>query len=164
MGTIGATAGIILGKVVLYLAMSADGYIADEQGGASVAEQLLKENGIDKLRLSIIPMALGKGVRLFPKPEQELKLNLVGTEYYNGIVDLGYENKKNPMKSEDFMGFLTRPLTLEPPRTRAFALDIRKSLEREMAPGPCLVVEVTGFEPAASWSQTKRATNCATPR
>ena len=26
------------------------------------------------------------------------------------------------------------------------------------------MVEVTGFEPAASWSQTKRATNCATPR
>ena len=26
------------------------------------------------------------------------------------------------------------------------------------------VVEVTGFEPTASWSRTKRATNCATPR
>ena len=26
------------------------------------------------------------------------------------------------------------------------------------------LVEVTGFEPAASWSQTKRATICATPR
>ena len=26
------------------------------------------------------------------------------------------------------------------------------------------VVEVTGLEPAASWSQTTRATNCATPR
>ena len=25
------------------------------------------------------------------------------------------------------------------------------------------MVEVTGFEPAASWSQTTRATNCATP-
>ena len=26
------------------------------------------------------------------------------------------------------------------------------------------VVEVTGLEPMASWSRTKRATNCATPR
>ena len=26
------------------------------------------------------------------------------------------------------------------------------------------MVEVTGFEPMASWSRTKRATNCATPR
>ena len=25
------------------------------------------------------------------------------------------------------------------------------------------MVRVTGFEPAASWSQTKRATSCATP-
>ena len=27
-----------------------------------------------------------------------------------------------------------------------------------------IMVEVTGLEPAASWSQTTRATNCATPR
>ena len=27
-----------------------------------------------------------------------------------------------------------------------------------------ILVEVTGLEPAASWSQTTRATNCATPR
>ena len=26
------------------------------------------------------------------------------------------------------------------------------------------MVGVTGFEPTASWSRTKRATNCATPR
>ena len=26
------------------------------------------------------------------------------------------------------------------------------------------MVEVTGIEPATSWSQTTRATNCATPR
>ena len=26
------------------------------------------------------------------------------------------------------------------------------------------MVEVTGLEPAASWSQTTRATSCATPR
>ena len=26
------------------------------------------------------------------------------------------------------------------------------------------MVEVTGLEPMASWSRTKRATNCATPR
>ena len=29
---------------------------------------------------------------------------------------------------------------------------------------PSFLVEVTGFEPMASWSRTKRATNCATPR
>lgn len=33
LGTIGATEGIVMGQIVLYLAMSVDGYIADEQGG-----------------------------------------------------------------------------------------------------------------------------------
>ena len=28
----------------------------------------------------------------------------------------------------------------------------------------CFLVGMTGFEPATSWSQTKRATNCATSR
>ena len=27
-----------------------------------------------------------------------------------------------------------------------------------------LLVEVTGLEPATAWSQTRNATNCATPR
>ena len=31
-------------------------------------------------------------------------------------------------------------------------------------PGATDMVEVTGLEPMASWSRTKRATNCATPR
>ena len=62
-------------------------------GGASVAGQLLKEGRIDRLWLSVIPTVLGKGVRLFPDMEQELTLKLVGTEQYNGIVDLIYEKR-----------------------------------------------------------------------
>ena len=62
-------------------------------GGASVAGQLLKEDCIDQLWLSIIPTVLGKGVRLFPELSQELPLKLVGTERYNGIVDLVYERR-----------------------------------------------------------------------
>ena len=49
--------------------------------------------GIDQLWLSIIPTVLGKGVRLFPKLSQELPLKLVGTERWNGIVDLVYEKR-----------------------------------------------------------------------
>ena len=63
-------------------------------GGASVAGQLLKEGRIDKLWLSIIPTVLGKGVRLFPELSQELPLKLVGTEHWNGIVDLVYERRR----------------------------------------------------------------------
>lgn len=62
-------------------------------GGASVAGQLLKEDRIHKLWLSVIPTVLGKGVRLFPELAQELPLKLVGTERYNGIVDLVYERR-----------------------------------------------------------------------
>lgn len=62
-------------------------------GGASVARQLLKENRIDKLWLSVIPTVLGKGVRLFPGLHRELPLKLVATEHYNGIVDLVYEKR-----------------------------------------------------------------------
>lgn len=62
-------------------------------GGASVAGQLLKEGRIDQLWLSIIPTVLGKGVRLFPELPQELPLKLVGTEHWNGIVDLVYEKR-----------------------------------------------------------------------
>ena len=45
------------------------------------------------LTISIIPTVLGKGVRLFPELSQELPLKLVGTERYNGIVDLVYERR-----------------------------------------------------------------------
>ena len=62
-------------------------------GGASVAGQLLKENRIDQLWLSIIPTVLGKGVRLFPELSRELPLHLVKTEHWNGIVDLIYEKR-----------------------------------------------------------------------
>lgn len=62
-------------------------------GGASVAGQLLKENRVDKLWLSVIPTVLGKGVRLFPELPQEFPLKLVGTESYNGIVDLVYKRR-----------------------------------------------------------------------
>ena len=35
----------------------------------------------------------GKGVRLYPELGPELPLKLVGTEHYNGIVDLVYEKR-----------------------------------------------------------------------
>ena len=62
-------------------------------GGASVAGQLLKESRIDQLWLSVIPVVLGKGIRLFPELSQALPLKLMGTQQYNGIVDLVYEKR-----------------------------------------------------------------------
>lgn len=62
-------------------------------GGASVAGQLMQEGRIDTLWLSVIPVVLGNGIRLFPELLQELPLQLVGTQRYNGIVDLIYEKR-----------------------------------------------------------------------
>lgn len=62
-------------------------------GGASVAGQLLREDRIDRLWLSIIPTVLGKGIRLFPQLSKEIPLKLVSTEQWNGIVDLEYEKR-----------------------------------------------------------------------
>ena len=36
LGTIGAMEEIVMGKIVLYLAISVDGYLVDEQGGADL--------------------------------------------------------------------------------------------------------------------------------
>ncbi len=62
-------------------------------GGASVAGQLLEEDRIDQLWLSVIPVVLGKGIRLFPELPQALPLKLAETNHYNGIVDLVYEKQ-----------------------------------------------------------------------
>ena len=53
----------------------------------------MKEGRIDQLWLSIIPSLLGKGVRLFQEIPEELQLKLVGTDHWNGIVDLVYEKR-----------------------------------------------------------------------
>ncbi len=42
-------------------------------------------------------------------------------------------------------------------------LQCRRNIKREAKPPSLYLVRVTGFEPAASCSQSRRATNCATP-
>lgn len=60
-------------------------------GGASLAQQLMREGMIDRLHLSIIPTILGSGISLFENNGPQLNLRLVRTEVCNGIVDLVYE-------------------------------------------------------------------------
>lgn len=62
-------------------------------GGAEIVQQLISANIIDKYYISVIPTILGNGVRLFAEAEQEIKLRLVKTQNYNGIVDLVYERR-----------------------------------------------------------------------
>ncbi len=59
-------------------------------GGASIINQLAKDNLIDVYHLTIIPVLLGNGVRLFESSENTIELRLVKTMDYNGIVELVY--------------------------------------------------------------------------
>lgn len=60
-------------------------------GGSDVLNQLLQDNLIDEFFISIIPVILGDGVRLFRdgRPELDLKLQSA-TEFDTGLVQLHY--------------------------------------------------------------------------
>lgn len=64
-------------------------------GGADLVRQLRKEDLIDVYYLSVIPMLLGKGIRLFEESESRIPLRLIRTQSYNGITDLVYERREN---------------------------------------------------------------------
>lgn len=62
-------------------------------GGADVAQQLMRADCIDRYHLAVIPTLLGDGLRLFPTMPQELKLRLIDTFHYNGIIEAIYERR-----------------------------------------------------------------------
>lgn len=62
-------------------------------GGANVAAQLLEEDAIDRFHLTVIPVLLGKGIRLFAQLQQKRELRLIGTESYDGMTDLVFERR-----------------------------------------------------------------------
>lgn len=60
-------------------------------GGAKVVHLLLKNQLIDELIISIIPVLLGDGIRLFKGEEPEQKLELISTKAFEkGLVQLHY--------------------------------------------------------------------------
>lgn len=63
-------------------------------GGASIANQFIHLDLIDRYHITVIPTILGNGVRLFEKHSTEHLLRLISTEHYNGMVDLVYEPRK----------------------------------------------------------------------
>lgn len=99
----------VLRKVVLYIAMSLDGYIADKNGsvdwlegydsggniwicgGADIAGQLMSGGLIDIFHISVIPVILGGGVRLFAASGKEIRLKLLEEKVCNGIAEVVYE-------------------------------------------------------------------------
>lgn len=59
-------------------------------GGAEVVRRLVEEDLIDCYYLTVIPVLLGSGIRLFENNFNEIKLRLVKSQSYNGMTDLVY--------------------------------------------------------------------------
>lgn len=60
-------------------------------GGAEIIDQLLHKNLIDEMTVSIIPVLLGEGIRLFGGNFPEQKLQLSGCKTFEkGLVQLHY--------------------------------------------------------------------------
>lgn len=64
-------------------------------GGAEIINELLKQDLIDEFVISVIPVLLGDGTRLFNnrRPEQVLEFITVKT-FETGLVQLHYKRKK----------------------------------------------------------------------
>jgi len=61
-------------------------------GGAEIVNELLKENLIDELIISIIPILVGSGTKLFNDGRPEQKLKLISTKQFDkGLTQLHYK-------------------------------------------------------------------------
>ncbi|MDE6859842.1 MAG: dihydrofolate reductase family protein [Duncaniella sp.] len=59
-----------------------------------MARELIAANLIDTYHLAIIPIILGKGIRLFDSTSRPIELTLTDTKEYNGITELIYNRRK----------------------------------------------------------------------
>lgn len=62
-------------------------------GGAKLAQQLINADLIDRYYITVIPVLLGDGLRLFENGNHEILLRLVGSRSCNGMTDLIYEKR-----------------------------------------------------------------------
>jgi dihydrofolate reductase len=99
------TPGQDIGKIKFYTGnlkeliiklKSQDGKNIFIDGGSEIVNELVKEKLIDQFCISIIPVLLGTGIRLFKdgQPEQNLKL-VRSKNYSSGLVQLHYDRDDN---------------------------------------------------------------------
>jgi dihydrofolate reductase len=71
-----------------------EGQIIYCDGGAEVINELLKHDLVDELTISVIPVLLGDGTRLFKDGRPEQLLELVSAKSYDtGLTQLHYRRK-----------------------------------------------------------------------
>lgn len=64
-------------------------------GGAEVITALLNDDLVDEMTISIVPILLGNGTRLFKNGRPEQHLELVGSQAYDtGLVQLRYKRNR----------------------------------------------------------------------
>src|SRR5690606_11320137 len=64
-------------------------------GGAEIINELLKNDLIDEFIISVVPILLGNGTRLFKDGRPEQELELVDTKKFDtGLIQLHYKRKK----------------------------------------------------------------------
>ncbi len=65
-------------------------------GGAEIVHELLKDNLIDEFIISVIPILVGNGTKLFKDGRPEQKLELVSSKSFDtGLTQLHYRRKEN---------------------------------------------------------------------
>lgn len=65
-------------------------------GGSEIIHELLKNDLIDEFIISVIPVLLGNGIRLFKDERTELQLELIKAQSYDtGLVQLHYKRNRN---------------------------------------------------------------------
>lgn len=62
-------------------------------GGADIVNQMVQRDLIDDYRITVIPVILGKGIRLFDGENPKIKLRLISAKCYNGMTDLVYRRE-----------------------------------------------------------------------
>lgn len=62
-------------------------------GGASVVNQLIGLDLIDRFCITVVPVILGAGIPLFAQHDRAVRLKLLSTQSYNGMTDLVYERR-----------------------------------------------------------------------
>ncbi|HLP71685.1 MAG TPA: dihydrofolate reductase family protein [Bacteroidales bacterium] len=85
-----------LNDLIRHLKLNDEGKNIFIDGGAEVIDVLLKENLIDEFIISIIPILLGDGIRLFKDGRPESRLKLMHSECYGtGLVQLHYKKAES---------------------------------------------------------------------